>query len=1052
MNTRIIKWLKGIGIGIASLLLLLFLLPILFPGQIESKIKSWINESVDAKINFSKVRLSFFRQFPTLTLSLHDFTLTGAAPFQADTLMAGEALSFGINIGALFNSELVVDRFFIEKAKVKILIDDEGRANYSIYKGKADTTQNNDQPGSATSMQIRGIDFNDCSLYYHDASLPMTIESPRFDYEGRGLLDQEEFDLTSSLHTNSLSFTYDGITYLDQRSIDADMITGVNTYSLAFRFQKNNVLVNKLPVDFTGTLFFLKDGYDIDLSLVSGTTDFGNVFSILPPAYESWFESTRFSGKSKVTFTMKGSYRAGSNEYPDMHIGCRLTDGSIRHNKAPEALKNVNLAADIHIPGMDPDSMVFQIDTLAFTLKNQPTLLSLRWEGMESPYVMANLDSKLDLGLLDQAIGWQGGDLRGLLTIKAEVDGQFKSGQNPDNFRPDTILLSVPSHNLQATIKDGYLKYADLPLALSELTADIRSELTGNRWQDIQMEIKSLHARPGSGELSGHASLKGLNPSVMDSRIQLNLPMQEMNQIFPMEGFDYAGLLKADFTAQGKLDKSGRSFPKMELNASWANGKIQTPYVPSPVENIALQAEITNTDADFSTLSILIPKCDFRFNNRPFSLNASFKNLNDLAYDIKADGTLQLDSLYRVFGVADYKFGGDLNMQLDLRGRQSDIEKKQYRNLYNAGYIEAAGLLLKAKEYPAPFYLPIARLEFQRENLWMKNAELVYKGHSFFLNGNLQQLIGYIMGQSNLVGELSMEGKKLVVDDFMAFESSGPENGADSSNSSEGVVLLPTDLDLKFRARFDTVQYGESVLHRLQGQLTIKNGALQLTETTAELAGAALALTADYKPESLRSAQFALTAKADSFDVQKAYQELAIFREMAPAAAYTRGLVTADYVLNGRLNELMKPVYPSISGKGKIVLEQVQVKGLKLFSAVSKATGKDSINNPNLKAVVIKSSIRNNLITIERTRMRIFGFRPRVEGQVSLDGKLNLRFRLGLPPLGIIGIPMTVTGSSEQPIVKVRRGREEDELEETMDEEPENPEQEQNQPGQNNPE
>ena len=32
--------------------------------------------------------------------------------------------------------------------------------------------------------------------------------------------------------------------------------------------------------------------------------------------------------------------------------------------------------------------------------------------------------------------------------------------------------------------------------------------------------------------------------------------------------------------------------------------------------------------------------------------------------------------------------------------------------------------------------------------------------------------------------------------------------------------------------------------------------------------------------------------------------------------------------------------------------------------------------------------------------MRVFGFRPRIEGQASLDGKLNLRFRLGLPPLG----------------------------------------------------
>jgi AsmA protein len=74
-------------------------------------------------------------------------------------------------------------------------------------------------------------------------------------------------------------------------------------------------------------------------------------------------------------------------------------------------------------------------------------------------------------------------------------------------------------------------------------------------------------------------------------------------------------------------------------------------------------------------------------------------------------------------------------------------------------------------------------------------------------------------------------------------------------------------------------------------------------------------------------------------------------------------------------------------------------------------------------------------MTIERTKMKVFGFRPRFEGQVSLDGRMNLKFRLGLPPFGIIGIPMTITGTSDKPVVKLRRGKEADELEEEVDEE-----------------
>jgi AsmA protein len=60
--------------------------------------------------------------------------------------------------------------------------------------------------------------------------------------------------------------------------------------------------------------------------------------------------------------------------------------------------------------------------------------------------------------------------------------------------------------------------------------------------------------------------------------------------------------------------------------------------------------------------------------------------------------------------------------------------------------------------------------------------------------------------------------------------------------------------------------------------------------------------------------------------------------------------------------------------------------------------------------------------------MRVFGFRPRFEGEASLDGRLNIRFRLGLPPLGIIGIPITITGTMDNPKINMRRSREGDEI------------------------
>ncbi len=58
---------------------------------------------------------------------------------------------------------------------------------------------------------------------------------------------------------------------------------------------------------------------------------------------------------------------------------------------------------------------------------------------------------------------------------------------------------------------------------------------------------------------------------------------------------------------------------------------------------------------------------------------------------------------------------------------------------------------------------------------------------------------------------------------------------------------------------------------------------------------------------------------------------------------------------------------------------------------ISKQTGKDSINDPNMRKVDIKSTIKNNVITIERFKFKIFGFRPRIEGKTNFDGQVNLK-------------------------------------------------------------
>jgi AsmA protein len=215
--------------------------------------------------------------------------------------------------------------------------------------------------------------------------------------------------------------------------------------------------------------------------------------------------------------------------------------------------------------------------------------------------------------------------------------------------------------------------------------------------------------------------------------------------------------------------------------------------------------------------------------------------------------------------------------------------------------------------------------------------------------------------------------------------------------------------------------------------MLINNGSIILKQTGFNLIGSPVTMDATYSSVDPKKATFDYHISAQDFDIKRAYNEIKLFHDMATSAASAEGLVSLDYKLNGRLNADMKPVYPSLVGGGTLSVKKIKLKGFKLFGAVGSKTDHKGIDSGDVSKVDIETTIANNIITIKRTKMRMAGFRLRFEGQVGFDNKLNLQFRLGLPPLGIFGIPMRITGTEDKPVIQMGSAKKEDELKETGD-------------------
>ncbi|KOP35785.1 AsmA family protein [Flavobacterium sp. WLB] len=901
ISLKILKW---TGIVIAGILLLLFLVPLLFPGKVASEVKKIANERLDTKLEFSKSKLSFFTHFPSLTVSLDDISMTGSKPFSNDTLLKADQVAFGINLKRLiFDSEVKINKLYVSNALINVMVNEKGQANYNIYvapEDRKDEKKDPNAPEEGTAIKLERIDLENCHVKYNDRSAKILVDAKGFNYIGKGNLSEDIFDLNTDAKIDTLDFYYNRTAYLRKKAVRADLITRINTHALSFILQKNELQINKLPLTFTGLFTILRDGYKINIKAASENTTVKDLLSVMPPEYLTWLDETEISGKSDLVLSFKGDYNVSKKQKPNLAFNLKVKDGAINYQNAPVPLTDFQMDLNAILPSLDTEQLLVNLRTL-----------------------------------------------------------RFKVGE-----------------------KDYFNAY--------------------------------LHSK-GLSEMNINASVKGaLDLAVVDAAIGLNT-------------VELKGLLKTNIQARGLFSTSKKLFPKTIGGISLRNGWLKTDSYPNPITDITFIANVLNKAGTFQDLIVAFAPASFVFEGNPMYVNATLSDFSDLAYNAKIKGELNVGRIYQVFSQKGLDVTGYAKADLSLKGKQSYATTGQYSKLDNRGTILLKNIKATSELFPKSFFIKQGNFRFQNEKMWFEKFYASYGKSDFDINGYLLNTINYFLeSHGTLSGDFNLKSKLINVDEFMALEKGENkdrklevEYAKEDHPKMSGVVLVPKNLNVSLTANADKVEYNGLNLNKLTGKVGISKGALYLENTTFNIIDCIVGINAGYKDETPTTAHFEAHFNAKDFSVQRAYKEIPMFHDMVTAAEKAQGIISVDYKIKGDLNGNMGPIYESLEGGGTINLRDVKIKGLKLFEGVSSKTGQDGLGDPKMEGIEIKSNIDNNLIHIEPFTFSVASFRPTIKGTTSFDGLLDLRMRLGLPPGGIIGFPIVITGTHEDPKIKI---------------------------------
>jgi AsmA protein len=896
----ILKILKWIGISIASILFLMFIIPILFPGKVSEQVKLFANENLAGELDYKKTHLTFFRHFPSLTVSVDDFLLKGSKPFQNDTLLTAKEVAVGINLkNLIFDGEVKIDEIYVTDAYANVFVNTKGEANYNVYVSKP-SDKPKDTTSTGASIKLDLIKLRNWNIKYNDHAARVLVDAKGLNYTGKGGLSEDIFDLETDLDIDKLDFSLNRIYYAKQKTLHADLITRINTNALTFVLRKNELRINDLPLKFTGFVSILKDGYNLDINAASEKTTIRDMISVLPPQYLDWAKDTKIEGNSDFFFSLKGRFSEAKNQKPRLKARLMLKDGFVSNGKAPVPMNNFNMDLNVDLPDLNTEQLGLDLKNLSF-----------------------------DLG---------------------------------------------PNNNFKAVVKT-----------------------------------------------------KGLDEMQINANVKGAVNLQTLTQALGLKDIDARGLMDTNIKSNGIFSLDKKLFPKTNGYLNLKNGWLKTKYYPNPIQNINIVANIINTDGTFKSLGVKLDPFKFDFEGNPVFVNADLQNFEDVLYKVRAKGTLNVGRIYKVFAKKGLDVSGLIMADLSLNGRQSYATTGQYSRLDNRGNLILKNIKATTEYLPKSFYIKEGNFEFENEKMWFRRFFANYGKSDFALNGYLLNTINYfIERKGTLHGKFKLKSRYILIDEFMALKDD--DNSKKSievdyakveNPKSSGVVIIPKNLDVSLEADAKNVEFKGLNLNNLFGLASINKGEVFLKNTSFDVVGSRMKIDARYQDESPLTANYDVALNVLDFDVQRAYNEIDMVREMATAAKNVKGIVSLDYKLKGDFDKNMTPIYPSLEGGGVVNLRDVEVKNLKMLSAVGDNIGAKAFNDPDMKGVNIETHIKNNLIHVDKFTFKVSILRPTISGTTSFNGLLDLRVRVGILPGGLIGFPIVVTGTHEKPQVKI---------------------------------
>ncbi len=587
-------------------------------------------------------------------------------------------------------------------------------------------------------------------------------------------------------------------------------------------------------------------------------------------------------------------------------------------------------------------------------------------------------------------------DLQGHMHLK--IDALNHKGKG--DFTQDEFVLQTSTTTESLSFAYGFIPY--LLDTKAEIAADIKidNKTSTYAFKTDKISINNL-------KLSTEGFVQLLNDSTYKMDVQFASPSTDFKDILSLipavYSKDFASIKtsgNANFSGFVKGTYSDTQMPAYQLHLGVKNGFFQYPDLPKPVKNIQLAVNVSNPDGVPDHTIVDMPQAHLEMDDSPIDMRLMVKTpVSDLYIDAAAKGKLDLGKVGQfVKFEKGTQLAGLLNADLQARGYMSAIEKQQYEAFHAAGNLSVNNLLYKSNDYPDGVKVSSLHMLFNPKNVTISDFNGQYLGTNFSANGEVNNLLAYVLRNEALNGRLALKADQIDLDKWMATGSSGDTPSKPADTASAVPFAVPNNLDFTVLAQADKVHYDKVDLNNLSGSLLIKDETVTMKDIKANTLQGSMEIDGTYSTKNDKNhPDISLSYDVKELDVQQTFKAFNTVQKLMPIGQFLSGKLSSQLTVKGKLGKDMSPQINTLSGDGNLLLIQGFLKKFAPLDQLANQLNVSALQDISVKDIKNYFAFQNGRMTVNPFRVKLPNMNMLIGGSHGFDQSMDYTMQLALP-------------------------------------------------------